>query len=551
MKRASIYIAMFVMCAMLCGFTAAQDQKHETAGNKESRKEPDASILQQETLVARTLPIRPFGFSLIATGNRNNSVATSKNAKVSDGTFALSTAGTGGHLVKFLTDAGDIGNSIMVETKSGNIGIGTATPQSKLSVQGMIETTLGGYKFPDGSTQTTAFTKVEHDNTLTGDGTASSVLGIKVPLTLGGALTVNGLIKAVSPSGNAVDATGGDGFGDGTTIARDGASGVVTRGGNTAIRFGSGGTGIDATGGNTNGDGNGGTGVNALGGDTQSGLGGFGIISNGGNSKSGPGGVGLAVAGGATDTGFGGNGITVSGGISTQNKGGDGVEIFGGGGLDGGVGLDVTGGSGSGSNRRAGDGIVVRPGTPFNGAEPGFAGQFFGDVLVDGTLTVRRDLNVEGNLTKGGGSFKIDHPLDPANKYLYHSFVESPDMMNIYNGNVTTDKNGDAIVVLPEYFGALNRDFRYQLTVIGTFAQAIVGEKIKDNHFRIKTNSPNVEVSWQVTGIRQDAYANKNRIPVEEVKPERERGFYLYPGAFNQPEEKSVHPARAASAPNE
>ena len=61
--------------------------------------------------------------------------------------------------------------------------------------------------------------------------------------------------------------------------------------------------------------------------------------------------------------------------------------------------------------------------------------------------------------------------LDPANKYLYHSFVESPDMMNVYNGNVVTDKRGMATVVLPEYFEALNSDFRYQLTVIGRFAR--------------------------------------------------------------------------------
>src|ERR1051325_12136820 len=69
---------------------------------------------------------------------------------------------------------------------------------------------------------------------------------------------------------------------------------------------------------------------------------------------------------------------------------------------------------------------------------------------------------------------------------------------------------------------------------------AVVAEKIKGNHFRVKTNAPNVEVSWLVTGVRQDAYANKHRIQVEEVKPEQERGFYLHPESFDQPEEKSV-----------
>ena len=91
---------------------------------------------------------------------------------------------------------------------------------------------------------------------------------------------------------------------------------------------------------------------------------------------------------------------------------------------------------------------------------------------------------IGGTLTKNGGSFRIDHPLDPANKYLQHSFVESPDMMNVYNGNVITDATGYADILLPEWFGALNRDFRYQLTVLDTtdsdrFVQAKVVKKIE------------------------------------------------------------------------
>ena len=108
------------------------------------------------------------------------------------------------------------------------------------------------------------------------------------------------------------------------------------------------------------------------------------------------------------------------------------------------------------------------------------------------------DVDVDGNLSKAAGSFKIDDPLGPANKYLFHSFVESPDMMNIYNGNVTTDGQGNALVQLPEWFEALNLDFRYQLTVIGQFAQTIVATKIANHSFTIQTDKPNVEVSWQV-----------------------------------------------------
>lgn len=162
----------------------------------------------------------------------------------------------------------------------------------------------------------------------------------------------------------------------------------------------------------------------------------------------------------------------------------------------------------------------------------GYAGYFFGNVFVNGTIN------------KAAVGFKIDHPLDPANKYLYHTGIESPDMLNLYNGNLTTDENGEATVLLPEWFEALNRDFRYQLTVIGVFAQAIVASKIKNNRFTIKTDKPQVEVSWQVTGIRQDAYANAHRMPIEEEKAEKERGYYLRPELFGQPEEKGVEWAR-------
>jgi hypothetical protein len=196
--------------------------------------------------------------------------------------------------------------------------------------------------------------------------------------------------------------------------------------------------------------------------------------------------------------------------------------------------LKGVGGTGNGAGNRGGSGIEAFGGQGAGGAAAGLAGKFNGDVQVT------------GNLSKGGGAFKIDHPLDPENKYLYHSFVESPDMKNIYDGNVITDASGEAIVVLPDYFEALNHDFGYQLTVIGTFAQAIIADKIRDNHFRIKTNAPNVEVSWQVTGVRHDAFANKHRIPVEEEKPKVERGYFLHPEAFGQPEEKSINWARDA-----
>ncbi|MFN7943029.1 MAG: hypothetical protein U0X73_15670 [Thermoanaerobaculia bacterium] len=164
---------------------------------------------------------------------------------------------------------------------------------------------------------------------------------------------------------------------------------------------------------------------------------------------------------------------------------------------------------------------------------PGWAGYFTGNV------------NITGTLSKGGGSFKIDHPLDPENKYLYHSFVESPDMMNVYDGIATTGDDGFATVELPAWFEALNRDFRYQLTVLDEsggagFVQVKVVGKIADNRFTLRTSAPRTEVSWQVTGIRKDPFAEKYRIPVEQEKPEAERGLYLHPEAWGRPPEAGL-----------
>lgn len=150
------------------------------------------------------------------------------------------------------------------------------------------------------------------------------------------------------------------------------------------------------------------------------------------------------------------------------------------------------------------------------------------------------NLHATGSNTKGSGGFIIDHPLDPENKYLSHSDVQSPEMINIYNGNVILDANGEAIVRLPQYFEALNGDFRYQLTCIGGYAPVYIAEKISDNYFIIAGGLPNMEVSWQVTGVRRDAYADSNRMTVEGAKADEDKGFYYHPEAFGLDIEQSV-----------
>jgi len=182
----------------------------------------------------------------------------------------------------------------------------------------------------------------------------------------------------------------------------------------------------------------------------------------------------------------------------------------------------------------AGQGIGV-----YGEAQNGFAVSGFSPNNWSGYF--QGSVNVVGTLYKSSGAFRIDHPLDPAHKYLQHSFVESPDMKNVYDGVVRTNGKGFATVELPDWFHALNRDFRYQLTVMGrSFAQAIVWKELADNQFTIKTNQPSVRLSWQVTGIRKDPYANAHRIQTVMPKSGSADDKYVHPELYGKPISKSV-----------
>ncbi|MBI5215387.1 MAG: hypothetical protein HY960_06500 [Ignavibacteriae bacterium] len=157
-----------------------------------------------------------------------------------------------------------------------------------------------------------------------------------------------------------------------------------------------------------------------------------------------------------------------------------------------------------------------------------YAGYFFGDVFITGTLN-------------GHTPLLIDHPLDPANQTLTHSFVESSEMMNVYNGNVLLDASGSAIVTMPDWFELLNTDFRYQLTSLGAPGPNLyIAEEITKNTFKIAGGTPGGKVSWQVTGVRNDPYARAHPAQVEQIKNDRERGKYYSPELYNQPEEKKI-----------
>jgi hypothetical protein len=232
------------------------------------------------------------------------------------------------------------------------------------------------------------------------------------------------------------------------------------------------------------------------------------------------------------------DGVTGLGGLGAEGVATSGGDFVGH--IDGGTGGTFYGGDWGGNGAvftggRDGDGIFATTGSFVTGDPNTYteAGVFAGNVSVSGTI--------------GGGTANIviDHPLDPANQNLEQSVVASSERINVYSGNVVTDDLGVAVVHLPEWFEAENGDFRYQLTVIGgRFAQAIVSEEIHDHRFTISTNATQVKVSWQVTGVRQDAFAKAHPLVVERPKIASERGFYLHPELYGQPEEKQTEWAR-------
>jgi len=167
----------------------------------------------------------------------------------------------------------------------------------------------------------------------------------------------------------------------------------------------------------------------------------------------------------------------------------------------------------------------------------GYAGWFDGDVYVNGVLSA---LNKQ---------FKIDDPLDPAHKYLVHSSVESSDMLNLqrqHQDRRARLRHGHDAALVP----GVEPQFRYQLTIVGTRGwNARVVKEIEHNRFTIQTDQPNVKVSWQVTGIRHDRYANAHRTQVVAPKTGADQGKYLQPELYGKPQSKAIGEAPSSKAP--
>jgi hypothetical protein len=147
-------------------------------------------------------------------------------------------------------------------------------------------------------------------------------------------------------------------------------------------------------------------------------------------------------------------------------------------------------------------------------------------ITLSGGVKFLGNLAITGALSKSSGTFEIDNPIDPANQILFHSFVESPDAKNLYDGIATLNADGEAEVNLPVYFTALNKDFRYQYSPIGRsmpglyIKHEISETNLFDNKFVISGGAPNGTISWQVTGNRHDPYILAHPIvPVVEKGP--------------------------------
>lgn len=469
----------------------------------------------------------PSAFMLAPAAGKTSSTVTGvtnsapSNANIPAGAPPSSVTGSGTkNYVPLWTSTSAIGNSVIYQSGSGSsakVGVNDTTPGLTFDVKGQGR-----------------FVASTSTNALVGnqDGTGSAGNGVVGLTSATAGYGVYGFATATSGTGLGVFGTTASSSGTGVYGSGGvGVEGFATFCCNYAAIF----TGYTAPLNSGN-------------------VGGPGVVIYGGagdkNALGTSGGTGLVVYGGAALNNYsasvGGNGIEATGGIGTEYYA-DGIGgVFAGANSAAfGDGLDAYGGSGNGIVAVAGDGPTV------NG--------FYGPDGIDAYASTNSDgipyagyftgnVNVTGTLTAATKDFKIDHPLDPANQYLVHASIESSEMVNIYSGNVTTDGQGNATVRMPKWFGALNTDFRYQLTPIGQFAQAIVATEISNNQFTIRTDKPNVKVSWQVTGVRQDAYAKTHPLVVEQAKEAGLQGHYLNPEAFGAPAEKGIGWARQPMA---
>jgi hypothetical protein len=157
----------------------------------------------------------------------------------------------------------------------------------------------------------------------------------------------------------------------------------------------------------------------------------------------------------------------------------------------------------------------------------------------------RYGVYANGNLGASGiKSFAIDHPLDPQNKILKHYSIESPEVLNMYRGNVTLNQYGEASIALPDYFTAININFSYSLTPVGQSAPNLfIKQEIDENGmFLIAGGHPDQKISWIIYAERNDPYMQQHQESKQVVveKDIENRGKYIMPELYNQPESSGI-----------
>lgn len=173
----------------------------------------------------------------------------------------------------------------------------------------------------------------------------------------------------------------------------------------------------------------------------------------------------------------------------------------------------------------------------------GFGVYSSGDSHTEGDVTVSGNHHVGGNTTVGGTkSFMIDDPRDPANKYLKHFSVESNEILNIYRGIATFDASGEAVVQLPDYYDAINKNASYQLTPIGSaMPNLYIASEVNNGTFVIAGGVSAKKVSWTLTAERNDPYISSNPELRNNVVDKGDyRGRYLSPETYGQSAEKGI-----------
>lgn len=294
---------------------------------------------------------------------------------------------------------------------------------------------------------------------------------------------------------------------------------------------------------------------------TDTGIGVLGVASNAATGVAGrfehtaTNGHGLLVAGGnQAATTFAGTGLGISGtgrligilGRSTVAGDSNGILAIGNGGL---TAYTVPGGSGV-SATATNTGIYAY-GTDINstgiygdGGDMGVYGLGFGGVVGE-TYDPALGWGVFsfGDFGAIGTKyFVIDHPLDPANKYLKHANIESNEILNLYRGTEIFDGSGRAVVNLPNYYDAININPSYQLTPVGAaMPNLYIEQEVTNGRFIVAGGVPGKKVSWQLTAERNDPYMQKYpQKRIMETDKGNDRGKYLMPELYGKSRESSL-----------